>query len=383
VGDSFILFKINSFLSNQNKSKMEYRQNFIGLIALFIVVTAFFSGCSKETTQDKSAIGYKVVLSELDLSFVPEGDLAEHMQGFFDAVNDYMEDPDAINTEYSISEGIWYLLTGINYTSANLLAQISEMEEYSFTHEIELAEDIPAGLTARGVISAFLGFYDDLQSLEESGYDVGLIRFDTITSGESGILLTLSALRGRVVEYADVESYSCPVGIPDHVWIKMGAPHNGYKSAADETADRYNPYLHQFKINQLALQDGYFLVSGAGPMHFHGFTNGDNCFDPWPDGDYILYVGCNPGQDPWDQQVNGSRFNLYLERYCIKKLHDMIDHNNDPNNTFKWLYTWIWVGYLPGVHHHICGGLNKSAFRHNLYGGHVEVIFSPLNTYTL
>jgi len=373
---------------------MKYRQDFFGLIALFIVLATTLSGCSKEPAQDKGAPGNKVVLSELDLSFVPEGDLAGHMQDFFDAVNDYMEDPDAINTEYSISEGIWYLLTGINYTSANLLAQISEMEEYSFTHEIELAEDIPAGLTARGVISAFLGFYEDLQSLEESGYEVGLIRFDTITSGENGILLTLRALRGQVVEYADVEPESSPAPLPSGPNLKMGAPFNGYKSAADEAADRYNPYLWKYKIDNLELVHGYFLVSGISSNYWDLWTDGKNCFHIWDPtngkyGDYILNVSCpiQPTQNNpthLHAQESVSRFNTYLERFYLARLVGYMQDNINFGPQ-KWLYAKITINWLDECttcgYAHNTGRKATFAFTH--YRGNVQTIINPINTYTL
>jgi hypothetical protein len=378
---------------NQKTEKMKYRHSIFGLLAM-IFVLATIIGCTKEKTPEQIASGDKVVLSELDLSFVPEGDPAENMQVFFDAVNDYMAGYDTFSNTYSISEGIWYLLTGINYTSANLLAQISEMEEITFTHEIELAEDIPAGLSATGVISAFLGFHEDLQSLQETGYDIGLIRFDTITTGDTGVLVSLSALRGKVVEYPDVESNSPPVPLPPGPNLKMGVPYNGYKSAAHETEDKYNPYLYKSKIDQLQLVKGYFLVSGISGHYPDLWTDGNNCYQIWDPanqqfGDYILTVACptQPYQNNpthLNAQVTVTIFNTYLERFYQRRLTGYIQ-DNISFGPQKWLYTKISINWLPECT--TCGYQHfpwkKAVFAFTNYRGKVETIINPINTYTL
>ena len=353
-------------------------------IIMAITLLSFVS-CTKEEVLNKQTDKvYRSFLStDFDKDYFPDGELESNMQAFFDSINEYQNNSNFVGSDYGFSEGVWYLLSAINYTSADAFAQLIEFQEYTYELDIDLSPADPEKLSGASLISAYLNLYENVDALSQEGHTIGAIGLESFNLGENTVEITVKVLVGENTIYEDVDLDNEPTGLPENAQLMMGTDGIVYKSAVKESVMRYNPYLFKSKMSNITHHKKYYVISNVQNNSFYGWTDSDNCWSAWPNGDYILYV--------WSSQlaylsaiVSGTRFNTYLSRFFQKKVSGMITQNQSSFYSSKYLFLVGAVNFIPN-----CPGTGyfdtnaKSTATYIPYWGKVTQISGNLNTYNL
>ena len=354
------------------------------IFKIIMAITLFsFVSCTKEEVLNKQTDKvYRSFLStDFDKDYFPDGELESNMQAFFDSINEYQNNSNFVGSDYGFSEGVWYLLSAINYTSADAFAQLIEFQEYTYELDIDLSPADPEKLSGASLISAYLNLYENVDELSQEGHTIGAIGLESFNLGENTVELTVKVLKGENTIYEDVDLEQEPLGIPSNAVIKMGEDGMTYQSAAKESIKRYNPYLFRSKMQDISHNKRYYVISNVHCITFDDWTNSENCFFLWPTGDFILYTGGNQNNYQ-GVQIAGSLFNCYLSRYFQKKLVQMITYNSGLD--YRFLFLTSFAVYVQGapIPEYICTE-NKSALRFLQWKGKVNLMTNVLNTYTL
>ncbi len=346
---------------------------------MLISFSLLFVQCEKQDSLQKNNNIYPAdkFLTDFDIDYFPEGDVEDNMQDFFDAVNNYIDNPEFVSDDFLLSEGIWYLTSALNYECADAMAQIDEFEIITESYDFDLSDDEDYDMDGNDLLEGFLTLYEAIDELNTETRSVALVGLNYFQLNDDDLTISFNVLRGQNTTYDAVSLQTGPTGVPTNATLKMGLSYGNYQSAAKENTNRYNPYLYRSKYLSQSMLDKKYIVSN---VQFHPvlWTDYSNCHYNWPDGDWILFVGSSQ-QNYLSAQVNGTRFNTYLSRFFTAKVEDMIDDNQ--NYSAKTLFLSAQASFVPECL--ICGYPNpyaKSVLQFTRHDATVSSISTPLST---
>jgi len=317
-----------------------------------------------------------------NVEYIPE-DYENQLQLFFDDIDKHTNEEDIEIEKYSISDGIWNFISSLNYTKSFPFSKVIDVEEYEYEVLLSFFNQEEDFLSSQSLIEEFIDMHETLDSLNTDNSKLLLLSFNSVELSDSSIILYLKATKAIIENFDEVDLATCPNGVPTSASLKMGVPYNGYKSAAHEYQDRYNPYLWASKMRTISLPFSYYLVQNhTASQVLFGWTNYTNCHYNWPVGDYIPYVNWSNQGTYKQATISGSRFYLYLSRFWQKEVEGMIFNNTQYNR--KYLYLSANVYWNPDCQ--ICGYINNG-YAVSYIGfltrqADVIKLTKPLNTYT-
>lgn len=357
------------------------KTNYLFTILLAIVLFASQSCKKDETIIDKSdnaQYDKLLTIENYDPDYFPEDNYETLLQNYLERTYNFYHSN--INVDnYNSSDGIWCLISALNYTLTNPLCKIEDVEERSYNIVLKLTDN--SLINGNSLAQQFINAYDSLISENTDAEQLFIIKFNSATIGDGVINLELKVAKGKKANYKDVDLSLCPTGVPSNIILKMGIPSGSYQSAAKETQNRYNPYLWKSLNNLYQNPKTYYIIQYYyGGNNVDGWYDYDNCHYSWPTGDFILYVNC--GQSTYlSAQVSGSRFNTYLNRYWQKRIVTYLN-DNSTSSQYKYLYLTVHNYWSSGCN--ICGYINpysNSSIGFIIYQGKIKELTHQLNTY--
>jgi hypothetical protein len=347
---------------------------------VFYILILLLLSCSKENLDtDINAGSKKVMVSEYDPDFFPEGGVYELLVSFFNEIIDFQNDSNAVCTDFGLSEGGWYLTASLNYICADAMAQIDEIEEHTFFGSIQLTGDTILELEGNSLINCLLTIRTAIDEFNTDTYQVGAVQCNFEGVEEDRANFSFKVFYGNKTTYEEVNLLNPPTGVPNNAYLKMGVPSVGYHSAATETRWRYNPYLYRSKMESEVFAHKKYVTTNISYNYSILWTDGTNCYANWPDNNYVLFVECPDPNEYLTRTVYGSTFNHYLNRFFQLKLTPIINQNLLYSQ--KTLFLSIGVNHLPDSFG--CGHFNpyaKSVFAYTLTKATVTLMPDPLPT---
>jgi hypothetical protein len=351
---------------------MKHKLNILLIFAVIFLVVS--QSCKKEEiAKNDIKEGYKDYLSITfyDYTYKPEGNIESQMQEFFGNLNNYHENQVLPIYTYNFNDGLWFLISGLNYVAANSYSEITPndtMLSLSLSFEnVELNS-----LSSADLFETFDYAYNNIMQLKNYENEVGMIAVNSLTIEGNSIKLNLDVTYGKLTIYEDVDLNNPPNPV-DYFGLKT------INSSSKLMAEIYNSYLTKAKLFNVSHVAKKILIENPSTSII-GWTNGDNCYNQWPNGDFILYNCCTQYNSN-NASIDAQRFNNYMLRFFNKKVVGWINDNLQyQRKTFYMIGSW---GHLYGCN--ICSYIvpcEKDAVIMVSKMADVRLLSQPLNTYT-